>query len=126
MMISYFLFSDHYYCDMSTKTNVYKHVQTDLDQNLCYSRPKREADHSPPSGAEVKNVWSYTSTPQYVFMAWCLLKHKDNFTFTLPYLGRSNSMRMLFHNFHLCHRNFVKCKAADVSLHGTSVLCSSI
>jgi hypothetical protein len=25
-------------------------------------RPGREADHSPPSSAEVKNVWSYTST----------------------------------------------------------------
>jgi hypothetical protein len=22
--------------------------------------------------------------PQYVFMAWCLVKHRDNFTFT-PY-----------------------------------------
>jgi hypothetical protein len=42
-----------------------------------------EADHSPPSSAEVKNVWSYTSTPQYVFMAWCLVKHRDNFTFYL-------------------------------------------
>jgi hypothetical protein len=28
-----------------------------------------------------KNVWSYTSTPQYAFMAWCLVKHRDNFTF---------------------------------------------
>jgi hypothetical protein len=46
-------------------------------------RPGREAEHSPPSSAEVKNAWSYTSTPQYVFMAWCLLKHRDNFTFTL-------------------------------------------
>jgi hypothetical protein len=26
-------------------------------------RPGREADHSRPSSAEVKNVWSYTSTP---------------------------------------------------------------
>jgi hypothetical protein len=26
-------------------------------------RPGREADHSPPSSAEVKNIWSYTSTP---------------------------------------------------------------
>jgi hypothetical protein len=26
-------------------------------------RPWREADHSPPSSAEVKNAWSYTSTP---------------------------------------------------------------
>jgi hypothetical protein len=34
----------------------------------------READHSPLSSAEVKNVWSYTSTPQNVFMAWCLVK----------------------------------------------------
>jgi hypothetical protein len=45
-------------------------------------RPGREADHSPPSSAEVKNAWSYTSAPQYVFMAWCLVKHRDNFTFT--------------------------------------------
>jgi hypothetical protein len=29
-----------------------------------------------------ENAWSYTSTPQYVFMAWCLVKHRDNFTFT--------------------------------------------
>jgi hypothetical protein len=28
------------------------------------------------SSAEVKNVWSYTSIPQYVFMAWNLIKHK--------------------------------------------------
>jgi hypothetical protein len=25
--------------------------------------PGREADHSPPSSAKVKNAWSYTSTP---------------------------------------------------------------
>jgi hypothetical protein len=37
-------------------------------------RPGREADHSAPSSAEVKKAWSYTSTPQYVFMAWCLIK----------------------------------------------------
>jgi hypothetical protein len=29
-----------------------------------------------------KNVWSCTSTPPYVFMAWCLVKHRD---FTLLY-----------------------------------------
>jgi hypothetical protein len=43
---------------------------------------RHEADHSPPSSAKVKNAWSYTSTPQYVLMAWCLVKHRDNFTFT--------------------------------------------
>jgi hypothetical protein len=43
-------------------------------------RPGREADHSPPSSAEVKNAWSYTSTPQFVFIAWCLVKHRHKFT----------------------------------------------
>jgi hypothetical protein len=33
-----------------------------------------EADHSSPSNAQVKNVWTYTSTPQYAFMAWCSVK----------------------------------------------------
>jgi len=41
---------------------------------------EHEADHSLPSGAKVKKEWSYNSTPRYVFMAWCLVKHKDNFT----------------------------------------------
>jgi hypothetical protein len=50
--------------------------------SLGVKRPGSEADYSPPFSAEVKDVWSYTSTPQYVFMAWCLVKHGDNFTFT--------------------------------------------
>jgi hypothetical protein len=32
-------------------------------------RPGREADHSTPTGAEVKNMWIYTSTPPHVFVA---------------------------------------------------------
>jgi hypothetical protein len=36
--------------------------------SLGVKRPGREADHSPPSNAEVKNECSYTSTPQYAFM----------------------------------------------------------
>jgi hypothetical protein len=51
--------------------------------SLGVKRKWREANHSLPSSAEVKNAWSYTSTPQYVFMAWCLVKHRDNFTFNL-------------------------------------------
>jgi len=34
-------------------------------------KPGREDNHSPPSSAVFKNAWSYTSTPQYAFMAWC-------------------------------------------------------
>jgi hypothetical protein len=39
--------------------------------SLGVKQPGREADHSPPFSAEVKNAWSYTSTPQYAFMEWC-------------------------------------------------------
>jgi hypothetical protein len=42
-------------------------------------RSGREADHSPPSNAEFKNVWSYISIHPYVFMSWYLVKQKDNF-----------------------------------------------
>jgi len=38
--------------------------------------PGREADHTPPSSAEVKNAVRYTSNPQYVFMTWCLIKQR--------------------------------------------------
>jgi len=30
------------------------------------------------SRALVKNVWTYTSTPQYVLLVWCLIKHRYN------------------------------------------------
>jgi hypothetical protein len=36
--------------------------------------PGREAHYLFPSGAEVNTAWSYTSTPQYVFIAWWLMK----------------------------------------------------
>jgi len=39
-------------------------------------RPGREAEYSPQTSAEVKNIWGYTSIPPYVFMAWCLFKHR--------------------------------------------------
>jgi hypothetical protein len=29
-----------------------------------------EADHSPPSGAEIKNTRIYATTPPYIFMSW--------------------------------------------------------
>jgi hypothetical protein len=54
--------------------------------SLEVKRQGREADHSPPYSAEVKNVWSYNSTPQYVFMAWCSVK-KSTWT-TLPLIKK--------------------------------------
>jgi hypothetical protein len=38
--------------------------------------PRREADHSSPSTAEIKNAYIHTSTPPHVFMAWCLITQR--------------------------------------------------
>jgi hypothetical protein len=73
-------------------------------------RPVREADYSPPTSAEVKNAWNYTSTPLYVFMAWCLnkryvlmawclVKHRNNFTFL--YAGKLWVLKIGYDHFHL-------------------------
>jgi hypothetical protein len=40
------------------------------------------------SGGKAAGAWSYTSTPQYVFMAWYLVEHRENFSFTFtPFWG---------------------------------------
>jgi hypothetical protein len=51
--------------------------------------PGRESDHSPPSGTEVNNEWSYTFTSSYVFMAWCLINYAQGqlYRFTSSPLG---------------------------------------
>jgi hypothetical protein len=48
--------------------------------------PGRKADHSPPPSAEVKNAWSYTSTPQYAFMAWCSIKAQGQLYLYVTYM----------------------------------------
>jgi hypothetical protein len=49
------------------------HIQWGLGVfSLGLKQLGHEADHSPPSSDEVKNVWSYTSAPQYFFMVWYL------------------------------------------------------
>jgi hypothetical protein len=42
--------------------------------SLGIKRPGREADHSPPSSAEVKEWVDLYLHPQYAFLAWCLVK----------------------------------------------------
>jgi hypothetical protein len=39
--------------------------------------PGHEANQSPPSNADVKKAWHFTSAPQYAFMAWCSVKEKQ-------------------------------------------------
>jgi hypothetical protein len=60
--------------------------------SLGIKQPGHEANHSPPSSAEVENAWSHTSTPQYVFMAWCLVKYRDNFTFTFTLIIQTGKL----------------------------------
>jgi hypothetical protein len=50
--------------------------------SVYVTRRVREAGHSPPGSAEVKKMWIYTSTSLYIHGV--VLKHRDNFTFTLP------------------------------------------
>jgi hypothetical protein len=47
------------------------------DLSLGVKQSGRKANNSPPTNDEVNNEWSYTSDPQYVFMAWCLVKRRD-------------------------------------------------
>jgi hypothetical protein len=43
-------------------------------------------------------------TPPYVFIAWCLIKHRDNFTFTFYILA--------FHKVHCIHPQDPVCRLA--------------
>jgi hypothetical protein len=44
--------------------------------------PQSDCYHYPQSSGEVKNAWSFTSTPPHVFMLWYFIKHRGNFTFS--------------------------------------------
>jgi hypothetical protein len=57
-------------------------------------RTECEADHSPPSSVEVKNALNYISTPTNSFMAWCSIKHKDNFTSFYLSLSVASSIQL--------------------------------
>jgi hypothetical protein len=51
-------------CLLNVQTGCGAHTASYLMGSfLSIRRPKREADHSPPSIAKVKNTWSYISTP---------------------------------------------------------------
>jgi hypothetical protein len=64
------------------QTGFRAHSASYLMGTVCsqVKRPWRYADHSLSSSAEVKNMWSNTSTPSCVFFTWCLIKNRDNFT----------------------------------------------
>jgi hypothetical protein len=45
-------------------------------------------------------LFLYTSTPQYVFMAWCLVKCRENFTLPIPIVVYLFFRRIFFYLFH--------------------------
>jgi hypothetical protein len=63
-------------------------------------RPGREADHSPPTTAEVKKTCVYTSTPLCAFRRSAyLVMYRDNLFFTfLTNYSRPSLYRVLGHN----------------------------
>jgi len=48
--------------------------------------PGPDVDRLPQHGAEVKNEWSYTSTPLYIFMAWTETTSALFFTTNIKYI----------------------------------------
>jgi hypothetical protein len=58
-----------------------------------------------------------TSTPPYVLTAWCLVKHKDNFTLTFPmplemkHMGGGNGLSIMrsFHTLLLRMHKQISC-----------------
>jgi hypothetical protein len=52
---------------------------------LRVKRLGREADHLPPPSSGVKEWVELYLHFQYVFMAWCFVRHGDNFTFSFTF-----------------------------------------
>jgi hypothetical protein len=46
-------------------------------------RPEREVDRSLLSDAKITYTWSYTFSSPYVFVAWCVIKHRHHFTLNM-------------------------------------------
>jgi hypothetical protein len=42
-----------------------------------------EAKHSLPPTTEIRNAWSYNSISPIIFVAWCLIEHRDKFALCL-------------------------------------------
>jgi hypothetical protein len=67
--------------------------------------PGRETDHSPPSSAEVNNVWSYTPPPNTPPCGGDRLRENTGTVlpyFTLLYLTKWNTSFLLCHCMLLC------------------------
>jgi hypothetical protein len=87
-------------------------------------RQGREADHSPPTSAEVKKTWIYKSTLPYIFMAYCLVKHRDNFTFILLLALRCeiNSLQNYKITQSVCYMSGAKSRRLHYSIYYANII----
>lgn len=70
--------ADRLWCSLSKLS----HIQ--LETAALSPQAQRDEKHSSPSTAEIKNTWSWTSTPPLEFMIGIeLIKHRESFTNTL-------------------------------------------
>jgi hypothetical protein len=102
--------------------SLYQLVQTDSGaQPVSYqigiggSFPGDKADHSPPSNAKSKNLWSYTSTLPYVLMAWYSVKDRISLHGTV-FTYRNNFISLYFNFTVRCkpnHQSPVSSKISD-------------
>jgi hypothetical protein len=53
--------------------------------SLGVKQPGHEADHSPLLVPRSRMCGAVPPLAQYIFTEWCLVKHRDNFTFFLLY-----------------------------------------
>ena len=69
---------------------IFQHQFITIPTLTGIKRTGGEINHSPPSSVEIKNEWSYTSTPLYALMAWTgtILAYK---------LSPLSSLCVLFH-----------------------------
>jgi hypothetical protein len=59
-------------------------LQIGLDDVVRGNSPAPNGPVIGVSSAEVKNAWSYTSTPTFTIMAWCLMDQRDGFASRSP------------------------------------------
>jgi hypothetical protein len=83
----------------------------------------READHSPPTGAEIKETWIYASTSPHVIMAQCLISWTWTILLFIREIIRQNTViftaklhRLLFQPLFLfCNRRISHCIKIDLA-----------
>jgi hypothetical protein len=86
--------------------------------SLGVKRPGREADLSPPTSAEVKNAWSYTSTPPIRLHGVVLSSAQRKFyLYLLPWTPGNLILLSLLSVVPQIYRHMHRCSLVDTPVH---------